>query len=903
MKRIRNFLFIGILILASFLPIFKFENASASANDFYFKSFNADYYLKKKSDNTSEMEVVETLTAVFPDKNQNHGIERRIPFLNQNDTNLTMESTDRLDISVTRNGEKENFTVKAYDDYFNVRIGNADTYVHGEQTYVLKYKFIHVITDFSSSGYSVEPYQELYWDSNGTGWSQRFNEINVNLHMDKDILKNVKSNTEISKTSSYKDKSTIHENNKTKDQLAAWCYVGRLGSNGQNRCEITDLKDGINFNAKNLSASENLTFVANFNKDTFKVPENDFIKKLTFKDITADYYLSKNDDGTSNLKVKESVKVLFPTLNTERGLEHLIPYTNHKKNSFISDNQEKPNLKVTMDGEEIEWSSTNDDGVFDVLTGNSRTYVHGEHTINFEYEFKNIIEEVDDEDSNLYQLFSLSTRDFWLGSVDAIVYRVHLDDNLKSELLNTTARMSEYPLVRDELTGEAWCYASTKNGYSTSSCTSYKSSDGFTFLTNNLEKTSGFVFGINFKKGTFVVPGPNHNYLYYFIFAFVFIVLSIIVIIFYKRSYEPIKSKVKYLKNRPIAPEYTPLKGFTAAEMAEVYVKPTKNPKVATMLELVVGKKIELIKGEKKTFGGYKWKVKIKSLTGLSNEQIDLLKILNGGKTVTLNQVVEITSHSYSSSLNDAFKDFDSHIKDKLEKASCFVKNSKNSAKTLANNTTLFFVIFGLCFFSPLIILIVGSVFYALVKTFLVAIDFTPYSIYEGSFLLPITIILTLIVFTALPILSGYFIRYKKRTEKGLDMSNYMEGLKLYIKMAEKDRLEFLQSIEGADTSEEGIVKLYEKLLPYAALFGLEKSWMNELGKYYELQGTETPDWYAAGFTYSVLNSTMRSAVARPIDTSSSHSGGGWSSSSGFSGGGGGGFSGGGGGGGGGGGW
>ena len=123
--------------------------------------------------------------------------------------------------------------------------------------------------------------------------------------------------------------SFIHENNKTKDQLSAWCYVGRLGSNGQNRCEITDLKDGINFNAKNLSASENLTFVANFNKDTFKVPENDFIKKLTFKDITADYYLSKNDDGTSNLKVKESVKVLFPTLNTERGLEHLIPYTNH----------------------------------------------------------------------------------------------------------------------------------------------------------------------------------------------------------------------------------------------------------------------------------------------------------------------------------------------------------------------------------------------------------------------------------------------------------------------------------------------------------------------------------------------------------------------------------------------
>ena len=129
------------------------------------------------------------------------------------------------------------------------------------------------------------------------------------------------------------------------------------------------------------------------------------------------------------------------------------------------------------------------------------------------------------------------------------------------------------------------------------------------------------------------------------------------------------------------------------------------------------------------------------------------------------------------------------------------------------------------------------------------------------------------------------------RTIAGLELSNYMEGLKLYIKMAEADRLKFLQSVEGAETSNAGIVKLYEKVLPYAALFGLEKSWMNELSKYYELDDVTAPDWYAAGVTASTFNSVSSSIRSSTV------------SSSGSSGGGGGGFSGGGGGGGGGGGW
>ena len=124
-----------------------------------------------------------------------------------------------------------------------------------------------------------------------------------------------------------------------------------------------------------------------------------------------------------------------------------------------------------------------------------------------------------------------------------------------------------------------------------------------------------------------------------------------------------------------------------------------------------------------------------------------------------------------------------------------------------------------------------------------------------------------------------------------------MDGLKLYISMAEKDRLEFLQSVKGADVSDKGIVKIYEKLLPYAALFGVEKSWMKELEKYCEIRDIKEPDWYHVNnfAAFYTVSQTLHSASSFVSYSTHYSSGGG----SGFSGGGGGGFSGGGGGGGG----
>lgn len=119
-------------------------------------------------------------------------------------------------------------------------------------------------------------------------------------------------------------------------------------------------------------------------------------------------------------------------------------------------------------------------------------------------------------------------------------------------------------------------------------------------------------------------------------------------------------------------------------------------------------------------------------------------------------------------------------------------------------------------------------------------------------------------------------------SEKGLEKERFIKGLYKYIDMAEKDRMNTLNY--KSPTPE-----LYEKLLPFAMIFGLEKKWT----KQFEDLAGYNPDWYQsqAGNSFSIIDVTnSMTAIGNVLSTtgvprsSSSGSGGG-----GFSGGGGGG--------------
>jgi len=147
----------------------------------------------------------------------------------------------------------------------------------------------------------------------------------------------------------------------------------------------------------------------------------------------------------------------------------------------------------------------------------------------------------------------------------------------------------------------------------------------------------------------------------------------------------------------------------------------------------------------------------------------------------------------------------------------------------------------------------------------------------------------------------------KLLTRKGAEAKEYLLGLREYLTIAEEDRMRVLQSPQGAlrvdVTDKDAVVKLNERLLPYAVLWGVEDRWADELRVQYD---GRTPDWLdGASLSGSMLRSfaSATTSSVRPIVSSSSSSGGSsWSSSGGSSfssGSSGGGFSGGGGGGGG----
>ena len=70
-------------------------------------------------------------------------------------------------------------------------------------------------------------------------------------------------------------------------------------------------------------------------------------------------------------------------------------------------------------------------------------------------------------------------------------------------------------------------------------------------------------------------------------------------------------------------------------------------------------------------------------------------------------------------------------------------------------------------------------------------------------------------------------------TAEARPLVDHLWGIRDYIELAEKDRFAMLQTPDGAlrrePVADLEVLVLFEKLLPYAVLFALEKQWMREL--------------------------------------------------------------------------
>lgn len=596
-----------------------------------------------------------------------------------------------------------------------------------------------------------------------------------------------------------------------------------------------------------------------------------------FSDFTGDYYLTKDAKGVSHLKVKEEFTAEFPEYNQNKGICRKIPRTNQNGTNLTLPNLTKDSITVLRNGEaEPIYSLNAIDDYYRVCTGDEN-YVLGTQVYTFEYEFEKVVTDFE----SYQELYWDTNGTGWRQSFDKVTARVHFDEDTSSAF-----------------TEKSWCYVGKYGQSGSERCEISKLTDGVEFTTSDLDSYENLTFDTELAAGSFTIPEPEVSYSLVAALLVVIVVCGLCLISPIRKLLKT-REKIKYYKGLFVAPEYQPAKGYSLAEMAGVYIGRKKDVKVGILLDLVVRKKIALVKKEKKKFGGENWAIRVLDLEDLREEELAVLAILNGGAEVEVGDIVNIQKQTANSTLMRLAQKFNKVVVEDLKKDKLAEKDFKlNTMSVEAGGVVSIItaVIMGVVFGAPMVIGLLGEL--------VIDLEATMGRVLYGEEFLPFVILAvvmaTIVVAAALRNKTKKFGRH---TLEGLKMSRYMDGLKLYIQMAETERLEFLQSVEGADVSSEGIVRLYEKLLPYAAVFGLEKSWMGELEKYYRLEEVMSPDWVTAGlatddFLRAVRNAGMYASQAGMVSSDSGISGGGGFSSS-SSGGGGGGFSGGGGGGGG----
>lgn len=583
-----------------------------------------------------------------------------------------------------------------------------------------------------------------------------------------------------------------------------------------------------------------------------------------FEDFTGDYYLSRDDNGISHLKVVESLTTIFPDYRQNKGICRMIPFTNQDGANITLPDLNSTNIKITRNGlKEPIYSIKKINDSYEVCTGDEN-YVLGKQVYMFEYNFEKVI-----TDFNTFQEIYWDTNgNGWMQKFE-----------------NVTARVHFAPDVAEKYTGNSWCYVGKYGEKGSERCVISEIDDGLQFTAQDLRRNENLTFNIEMGSGSFIVPEPEKNYVLVYIMLG-FFVLCILCLIRPFRKFLHTREKARYYKSLFIRPEYAPNPEYGVAEMAENYIGRKKDAKVAVLLDMVVKHQINLVQKGKTILGQKRWAIQILNSSEISPEGVYLVRILSGGAIVNDGDEIEIKTRTANSTLVWLKNTYEHVIEDNLMKHELVEKNYKDRNTSIAGWILL------------IMFIITPSILFDLVDDAEVIISFMVGNIVGAKIFVPVMIGILVTSIAINIVLKNNTTKFLYHTNKGLEVSRYMDGLKLYIKMAEKDRLAFLQSATGAEISKDGIVKIYEKLLPYAAVLGLEESWMRELGKYYELEEVQTPDWYVYDMTnFAVLNAVNAAVNVANYSTTYSSSGG--SSSSSSSGGGGGGFSGGGGGGGG----
>lgn len=514
---------------------------------------------------------------------------------------------------------------------------------------------------------------------------------------------------------------------------------------------------------------------------------------FTIKSFDADYYLSRDAQHISKLSVTEKIVAEFPSYDQNHGILRAIPQTYQGHSVAL-----KVDKVVDAGGTKLKYTTSTSNDNLVLKIGDANRYVHGLQEYDITYHLQNVTQTFSDHD----ELFWDVNGDQWQQPFGSVTARIHIPADLTSSL-----------------NGQRRCYTGTYGSTQADCVVEVAKKDGQTDLTIgtnralNVDETLSVVVG--FKPNTFVEYKVPLSQILWMVAGVVFFGLlppafTIWLVLRKWRQYG------RDARGRgTIVPQYTPPKDLSVLESGEI-IRQRFVPSFisAQILDLAVRRYLKIYETVEKKILKDKtvYSVElVKTTMGLRAEEKAVVTMLFGPEA-SVGDKVDLSD--LSNKLYKKAAELGKVIDTQLANEGYFLRAPQK--------------IFQMYLTWGIALCVVGFVF-------------PPFSL--GLLLAGIVLLVTARLMPA-------------RTQKGVDTRDYLYGMRDYMKLAEEDRIKLMQSpggrltekIDVTDTTK--LVKLYEKLLPYAMLFGIERDWAKQFADLYK---DKSPDWYAGSSAFNAV--------------------------------------------------
>lgn len=554
-----------------------------------------------------------------------------------------------------------------------------------------------------------------------------------------------------------------------------------------------------------------------------------------FASMDADYLLGRDSEGRSTLKVTETLVAVFPEIDQNRGIRRAIPleYDGHPTDVRIESVRDENGVPRSFETED------DDDGEFLLVTIAADNYVHGAQSYVIEYSQDNVTFQPDDSDKQEFYWDVNGTG--WAQPFDSVTATVHMDAGLGAAF-----------------TGDAACYQGPSGSKQACDSLNIQQATPVSVVAQatNLGAFENLSVALAFEQGTFV---ERDSSLAASPAGLVGAGAGILSLGGLLAALVARRTRWRDAAGRGLViAEYEPPAGVDPLIAADLLGKGTKGI-TAAILDLAVVGAVRIVETKKAKFA---------------------VELVNPGLVPPSEQplVDALFGEGAAAGARRKLGASDSKLASKL-----YTVNTASQKRATTEGYRRHVAL------GPRFALGIATTVLAVAGVVLsvVALD----SAHGGAW--PAIVMVASICGLIITLLALAMVR--PLTESGAIALEHLRGLELYIRLAEADRLRVLQSPSGAlrdaammpegaqaapgqAVETEQILRLHEKLLPYAVLFGLEKEWAAELASLYERGGND-PGWYSStnGFNVALFAAGVSSFSSA---SSTSWSGSGSSSSS-----------------------